>query len=324
MPEVLADLYDMTGDGKYLDAARKFCHRALLDPMSRGQDVLNGWHANTQIPKVTGFERIYELCGQSIYDDAARFFWKTVVEDRTYAPGGNSDHEHFFPPEQTPDHIYRIDTAETCNVHNMLKLTRKLYRQHPEPAYLDYQERALLNHIVGSHELKGGMFTYMQPLKSGAFRGYSDPVDSEWCCVGTGMENPAMYSDGAFWSDQDGITIGLYLPAEAKFTQPKVTLRQETRFPAEDSYDVTCDSAAKQFLRCTWWSGDAGRSFQILVDGKQVAHFQSGAAGEEFVDADYPMPPELTHGKQKITVRFEADPGSVAGGLYGLRVIREK
>ena len=81
-----------------------------------------------------------------------------------------------------------------------------------------------------------------------------------------------------------------------------------------------------QELVATFWGGDAGaREFDVLVDGKIIAtqKLNSNKPGE-FFDATFPLLPELTHGKQSITVKFAAHPGNLAGGLYGLRVLKAK
>jgi hypothetical protein len=77
-------------------------------------------------------------------------------------------------------------------------------------------------------------------------------------------------------------------------------------------------------LVCSYWGGETGpRTFEILVDGVQVAtqSLQNDKPGS-FFDVTYPVPAELTQGKQKITVRFQSRPDNTAGGLYGLRVIK--
>lgn len=97
MDEVYADAFQITGDKKYLEAAKKFSHHWLLDSMVAGVDNLDNKHANTQVPKVVGYQRIAELSGPNgaaadmeLYDRASQFFWNTVVYDRSLALGGNS------------------------------------------------------------------------------------------------------------------------------------------------------------------------------------------------------------------------------------------
>ena len=271
MAEVLADLYAVTGDAKYLAAAKRFCQHKLLEQMSEGNDILNGMHANTQIPKFIGFDRIYELTGEDSYHKAAQFFWKTVVENRSWITGGNSDREHFFGPETTAEHVDSRATSETCNVYNMLRLTRSLYAWEPKATYLDYYERALYNQILGGQDPKKGMFTYFQPVGGGGVRVLSDPVNSGWCCVGTGMENPGRYTESTYWTDSKGITVGLYQPSVAHWAEKGVTLRTQTRFPAESTVDITLTTDKPQNfavrLRAPDW---LAKPMEVKVNGEAI------------------------------------------------------
>ena len=54
MPEVLTNLYQVTGNTAQLTTAQRFDHAQILDPLAAGQDRLSGFHANTQIPKILG------------------------------------------------------------------------------------------------------------------------------------------------------------------------------------------------------------------------------------------------------------------------------
>ena len=152
MNEVLADVSALTGQAKYLQLARRFSHEALLAPLAESRDPLDGLHANTQIPKVIGFQRIFELTGDERYGAAARFFWQTVVERRSFVTGGHGDGEHFFPPSEFAKHLPSAKTMETCCTHNMLRLTRMLFQASPSAAYADYYERALYNGILPSQD----------------------------------------------------------------------------------------------------------------------------------------------------------------------------
>ncbi|NBS52046.1 MAG: DUF4965 domain-containing protein, partial [Spartobacteria bacterium] len=272
MTEVMADLFAVTGDAKYLAAAKRFCHHKIFDPMVEGRDVLTGFHANTQIAKLIGYERIHELTGEDSFHKAARFFWETVVENRSWITGGNSDREHFFAAETSAGHIDSHQTAETCNVYNMLRLTRALYAQEPKASYLDYYERALYNQILGGQEPKKGMFTYFQPVGGGWFRNFSDPVNSGWCCLGTGMENPARYTESTYWTDSKGITVGLYQPSVANWAEKGVTLRTQTRFPAESTVDITLTTDKPQNfavrLRVPGW---LAKPMEVRVNGQMIS-----------------------------------------------------
>lgn len=267
MNEVLANLYAVTGNPEHLRLAEAFDHQRMFDPLVAGEDKLNGLHANTQIPKIIGAAREYELTGQTRYGDIARFFWERVAEHRSYVIGGHSDGEHFFPPEEFSRHL-TTDTAETCNTYNMLKLTRHLFAWEPSARTMDFYERALYNHILASQDPETGMFVYLMSLKPGHFKTYSTPDNSFWCCVGTGMENHVKYADTIFFHGADSLYLNLFSPAELSWREKGVTVRQKTRFPDEGSTRLSfrCEKPVELTLkiRRPGWAGDG---FAVLVNG---------------------------------------------------------
>ena len=186
MTEVLANLYGVTGTADVLRLAQAFNHHAVIDPLARGEDRLDGLHANTQFPKIIGAAREYEITGNATYRDLARFFWQEVALKRSYVFGGNSDDEHFFPPGQFAQHLGAL-TAETCNTYNMLKLTEHIWSWAPSGVSMDYYERGLYNQILASQDPNTGMVCYFIPTEPGRFKTYSTPEESFWCCFGTGM-----------------------------------------------------------------------------------------------------------------------------------------
>lgn len=234
MAEVLADLHVLTGDAEYLDLAERFAHRALLEPLAAHRDTLDGLHSNTQIPKVIGFSRLHELTGKSAYGDAATFFWKSVVERRSFATGGNGDAEHFFPPAEFARHLHSAKTMETCCVHNMLRLTRALFQRAPSAAYADYYERALYNGILASQDPQSGMMTYFQATRPGYVKLYCTPTDSFWCCTGSGMENHAKYGDSVYFHDGEVLYVNLFVASELNWAQQQLRITQTTNFPDAD------------------------------------------------------------------------------------------
>jgi hypothetical protein len=238
MNDILAALYALTGDPKHLRLARAFDHAAVFDPLAGGEDPLDGLHANTQTPKVIGAAREYALTGDERYDHIARVFWDRVVEDRSYAIGGNSDREHFFPTGDFARHL-SAETAETCNTHNMLKLTRSLFAWEPDAGHMDFYERGLYNHILASQDPARGMLAYLMPLGPGYSKTYSTPEESFWCCVGTGMESHAKYGDTIFSHSDDALFVNLFIPASVRWHERGVTLTQATAFPEEDTTSLT-------------------------------------------------------------------------------------
>ena len=124
--ETLADLYADTGDEKYLRLSELFYDKAILDSLKAGRDVLPGKHCNTNIPKLIGLSRIYELTGDTSDRKAAEFFWHTVVSHHSYVTGGNGNKEYFGPADSLRNRL-GPETTESCNVYNMLKLTEHLF-----------------------------------------------------------------------------------------------------------------------------------------------------------------------------------------------------
>ena len=240
MNEVLANLYALTGDPDHLRLARVFDHQRLFDPLAQGDDRLDGLHANTQVPKVIGAAREYQVTGESRYLDIARCFWDRVALHRSYVTGGHSDHEHFFPPAEFAKHL-SPETTETCNTYNMLKLTQHLFAIEPTAAAMDFYERGLYNHILAAQDPQRGMFVYFLPLKPGHFKSYSTLDDSFWCCFGTGLENPARHGDAIFAHGDDALYVNLFIAAEVRWPEHGLVLRQETRFPEEDTTRLQFD-----------------------------------------------------------------------------------
>jgi uncharacterized protein len=238
MNDVLASLYATTGDVRHLALARAFDHDAIFDPLTRGEDALDGLHANTQIPKASGAAREYEISGETRYRDIARFFWDRVALHRSYAIGGHGDRESFFPVTDFRRHLSG-ETAETCNTYNMLKLTRRIFAWEPDARAIDFYERGLYNHILASQEPGRGMFVYLMALEAGRFKTYSTTEDSFWCCVGTGMENHAQYGEAIFAHGTDDLYVNLLIAAEVEWKTKGVTVRQETVFPDQDGTRLT-------------------------------------------------------------------------------------
>jgi uncharacterized protein len=233
MNEVLANVYAATGNPEYLRIARKFEHKAIFDPLLRHEDPLGRLHANTQFPKIIGAAREYELTGEERYRDIATFFWDRVVHHRSFVTGGNSDGEAFFPEEEFSKHL-GPSSAETCNTYNMLKLTRHIFEWSPSADAMDFYERGLFNHILPSQDPETGMVIYYCPLRPGAWKSFSTPNDSFWCCVGTGMENHTKYGDTIYFHDDRSLLVNLFIPSELSWKEQGVTVRQETRFPEEE------------------------------------------------------------------------------------------
>ena len=280
MNEVLADAYAMTKEKKYLDAARRFSHRRLLTPMSQRQDCLDNMHANTQVPKVVGFERISELAGDEVYHTASAFFWDIVTGERSLAFGGDSRREHFPSKDACMDFINDIDGPETCNTNNMLKLTEDLHRRNPEARFADYYELATFNHILSSQHPEHGGYVYFTPARPRHYRNYSAPNEAMWCCVGTGMENHGKYGQFVYTHKGDALFVNLFVASELNWKEKGIMLRQETQFPYAETSRITIAQAPSQrgragveafTLQVRYPGWVMPGKFEVKVNGKPVS-----------------------------------------------------
>lgn len=271
MNEILADAYQLTGDGKYLDAAKKFSHKILLDSMAAGIDNLDNKHANTQVPKAIGFARIGELSGDPAYKAAGKFFWQTVTANRTLAFGGNSRREFFPSAAACSDLINDVEGPESCNSNNMLKLTEDLFRMRPAAGYADYYERTMLNHILSTQNPETGGYVYFTPVRPRSYRVYSAPNEAMWCCVGTGMENHGKYNEFIYTHSHDSLYVNLFVASALNWKGKAIRLRQETTFPYEEQTRLVITGGVSSFpmmIRYPWWV--AAGALKITVNGKPV------------------------------------------------------
>lgn len=273
MNEVLADVYTITGEPKYLRLAQRFSHRAILEPLLAHEDRLTGLHANTQIPKVIGFARIAELGGDPAWAGAARFFWDTVVDRRSLVFGGNSEREHFNPTEDFGSLVESREGPETCNTFNMLRLTEALFRHAPDAEKarkVDYYERALYNHILSSQHPEHGGFVYFTPIRPRHYRTYSKAEVSFWCCVGTGMENHGKYNAFIYAFAPDALYVNLFVASQLDWRERGLRVRQETTFPDEPRTRLVISTDQPQRLalrlRHPGWAGQGGVT--VTVNGK--------------------------------------------------------
>ena len=272
MNEVLADAYAMTGERKYLDAAKRFSHRRLLTPLSQRRDCLDNMHANTQVPKVIGFERIAELAGDEAYHNAGAFFWDIVTGERSLAFGGNSRREHFPSREACQDFVQDIDGPETCNTNNMLKLTEDLHRRNPEARYADYYELATFNHILSSQHPEHGGYVYFTSARPRHYRNYSAPNEAMWCCVGTGMENHGKYGQFIYTHVGDALFVNLFVSSELNWKEKGLTLKQETAFPYAETSKITITKGKGKFalqVRYPGWVSPG--QFSVKVNGQPIS-----------------------------------------------------
>jgi len=276
--ESLADLYADTGDSRWLDLSAKFAHRAIIDPLANRQDILAGQHGNTQVPKLLGELARYIYSGNAAGGQAARFFWQAVVDHHTFATGGHGYDEHFDAPDKLSDEVDGHNhgngdrrTCESCNVYNMVKMTRLLFALEPDNRFAEFHERALFNHVLGSLNFNTGDVCYMVPVGQGQLHEYQVVGRDFTCCFGTGIENHARHGDGIYCESDDKFWVNIFAPSTAQSTTHGLKVAMDTAFPEADTSTLrlTLD-APKEFtlaLRRPSWAGDG---YAVAVNGQRL------------------------------------------------------
>jgi len=325
--EVFADVAKITGDEKYLNLAYQFSHQSLLQFLQNEQsEALNGMHANTQIPKVIGFQTIAEIDNNISYHKASEFFWNNVVNQRSVAIGGNSVREHFHLENDFSEMMTSEQGPETCNTYNMIKLSEKLFLAQQDEKYIHYLENATYNHILSSQHPTQGGFVYFTPMRPGHYRLYSQPQTSFWCCVGSGIENHGKYNAFIYTYSENELYVNLFMASTVNWSEKGVSIKQKTNFPEEEftSFEVETDSP-KEFdfhIRYPSWVNEA--EYQISVNGKPVSIDQNSGSfvriSRTWKDGDYikvnlPM---------RISAEFLPDDSNFIALKYGPIVLATK
>ena len=271
MNEVLVDLYADTGDQRWLNLSYDFEHAAFIQPLQRHQDVLGGTHANTQIPKLIGSAERYAYTREPADLLAAGFFWDEVAQHHSFSTGGDGTDEYFGPPDHLGARVHGR-TAESCNVYNMLKMSRQMFSLTPDVHYADFHERALFNHAMASINPETGRTCYMVPVGPGVTHEYQDMLKSFTCCVGTGMENHARAGDGMYYESGDKLWVNLYAPSTAQWREAGVHLTMDSDFPVGETAKLTLQlQKPRQFtlaMRRPYWVGDG---YSVKVNGTVVS-----------------------------------------------------
>ncbi len=269
--EVLADLFALTGEEKYLEAAKKYSHQEMLNGMQTlNTSFLDYKHANTQVPKYVGFERISQVDPSATsYHTAALNFWTDVTQNRTVAIGGNSVDEHFLAHNDGAGYINNSNGPETCNTNNMLKLSEDLFDVSHEASIADFYEKATLNHILSTQDPLTGGYVYFTPLRPQCYRIYSVVNEAMWCCVGTGMENHSKYGHFVYTHSEGNDTLWVNLFTASSLESDAFALTQETDFPYGDTSTITVrkEGTYTMAVRHPSWT-TAG--YHVCVNGEDV------------------------------------------------------
>ena len=232
-------LYALTGEPRFRDLGVRVEHKAFFNPLAAGEDKLAGHHSNTNIPKVIGAARGYEVSKDARYRTIAENFWHYVAEHHAYCTGGTSatvpgskdDGEGWHTPDNLANQLVS-DAEECCCSYNMMKLTRHMFGWTADARYMDYYERLLWNVRLGTQD-EHGLLMYYVSMKPGLFKTFGTPYDSFWCCTGSGVEEYAKLGDALYFHDDAGINVNQFVASEVEWPEKGVRLRQETEFPEE-------------------------------------------------------------------------------------------
>ena len=239
MGEVFSNLYAVTSKGYYLEVAQRFDKKQFFDPLAAHRDELKGLHVNTHIPQVIAAARYYELTGDRRYRDIAEYFWDEVVSERSYCTGGTSNGESWNTDPGKLSTELSTNTTECCCAYNMMKLTRHLFGWSPDARLMDYYERTLFNHRLGTINPEDGTMMYYLPLAAGYWKTFGKPFDALWCCTGTGSEEYGKLTDTIYFHDDDSLYVNLYIDSQLEWPEKSLRVKQETGFPVEQGTTIT-------------------------------------------------------------------------------------
>lgn len=269
MNEASFNLYALTGNTKYRDLGFRFEHHKIFDPLAENKDMLDDNHANTNIPKVIGAARGYELTGNERYRDISRNFYEMVTNHHIYCTGGTSNGEFWHAPDAIASQLGPA-AEECCCSYNMMKLARHLYGQNPDPKFFDYYERVLYNVRYGTQD-RNGMLMYYVSLQPGLYKTFGTEFDSFWCCTGTGSEEYAKLNNSIYFHDDNSVYVNLFIPSTLDWKERGFRLRQTTKFPEDDRITLTVEAAPSApttlKLRVPYW---AAQGANYAINGKPL------------------------------------------------------
>lgn len=291
-----ADAFDAPRDD-FLKAAQLFDQDKLIASCTAGVDPLTDLHANQHIPQFVGYAKLAAAgltprAATAGYDygKTAENFYTMINPGRMYSHGGTGEGEMWGPANTVAGDIGSRN-AESCAAYNMLKVSRSLFFMDQDPAYMDYFERTLLNHILGGRSrqldntrLNGTSLTpgncYMYPVNPGTRKEYGDG-NIGTCCGGSALESHVKYQD-TIWTrtdDDSTLLVNLFTNSTLNWGSKSVTLKQVTSYPESENISIQVASGSARFgvrVRIPGWTHGA----TVAVAGAAPV---AATSGEYFV-----------------------------------------
>lgn len=318
--ESLYNLAAITNDDRWARTADRFHKKIFLRPLLERHDELRQLHVNTHIPQILAASRRYELTGDTRFRVIPEFFWETVVESRTFASGGSGTMERWvtYANHLAWEMKSSPENQECCCAYNMMKLTRQLYGWEPQIRHVEYYERNLLNHRLGTIEPKTGHTTYFLSMAPGAWKTLGTEENTFWCCNGTALEEFAKLQNSIYFHDADSLYINLYVASNLDWKDRGVRLKQETEFPQEPRTRLTilATPAEKWAMRLrvpAWTSREArvtvnGHSIDVQPEPGTYLNLERAWSAGDRVELEMPM---------RLTREVLGDDPSLQAFMYG-------
>ena len=321
--ETFYNLAALTGEDRWARLGDRFTKKVIFNPLASASDQLAGHHMNTHIPQIIGAARRYEISGDNRFHDVAHFFWHAVVNNRTYVTGGSSTRENWLsnPSRLSEEYLAADSHQECCCSYNMMKLTRHLFGWEPDVRYVDYYERNLFNHRLGTIRADG-MNQYFLSLTPGAWRTFGGETDTFWCCNGSASEEYNKLTDTIYYNDGRDLWVNLFIDSRLDWKERGLQLVQHTRFPDEARSRFVVEQAPPESLaislRIPSWTTNNAR---VLVNGRALEaapspggyfRIQRKWKKGDSVELDMPM---------ALHVEAFADNPSLQAVLYGPLVL---
>jgi hypothetical protein len=320
MNEALFNLYALTGEKKYLDGGYRFEHKDFFNPLAAHEDKLANHHTNTNIPKVIGAARGYELTGDERYKTIAEFFWQTVTEHHAWATGATSNGDEGWSEPDTLGSHMAGSGQECCTSYNMMKLTRHLFGWSPDARRMDYFEKLLWNVRAGTQN-EEGMFMYYVPTIAGGWKTFGTPTDSFWCCYGTGVEEYSKLVDTIYFQGEDSVYVNQFIASELSWPEKRIRLVQETSFPEEERTALVIHAEKPVELAIKVRAPHWAPGIAVRVNG-QPEHVVAGSDGYLVLNRTW-KGGDRVEVSLPMTLREESLPGSpeIASVAYGPLVL---
>lgn len=207
----------------------------------------------------------------------------------------------------TADQDGRGDVGEACALAYQLRVYDSLLRMNGDARMGDLMERTMFNALFASQSPDGRRLRYFAPLEGDRVYWKTDT----YCCPCNFRRIIAELPALVFYRGQDGLTVNLYTPAEARLELADgvaVAVRQETDYPNSGRVRIHIDpdQSARFAVRLripAWTSGArvtvAGEPYAGPVDAGTFLELRRQWQRGDQIELELPMPWRLVRGRQR-------------------------